>query len=583
MNIVNFSDYAPFIGKNGDCAEAIQRALADIRQADEASTLVFEKDTYPVYKDNCAVREYHTSNTDSVKYPQKTIGFLIESMHDLTIEGNGCTFMLHGDMMAFAVVKSKNIKLKNFSWDMEEPTTTQVSTAGASGKTVSYVAPESCPFTIKGRKLKWICGVSPYTGKPYYTQRNAHKCWCVVGYNRDTKVKRRYSFLKTPFSGAKKIVQTGPNSFDVHYWVKAPKPWNQVGMSCEMCASKRRPTAGAFIWESENVTCESVTVHYLHGFGWLTQMSKNVSFLHCNFIPNARGNYCTSYADLIHVSGAAGKIRIENCVFSHAHDDPINIHGTFTRVEKKKDDKTLILKYIHRQQGGFPQFHEGDEVVFYTRDTLEPLGGSEQVYTVVKAGLPGEDGNGLKSMTVTFAEPLPAELSEKIGLEPRYVAENITYTPEVEIRGCTFETIPTRGILCTTRKKVVIENNRFDNIAMACIFISNDSNEWYESGPVRDVTIQSNEFFIRETGQTEWKDTPAVYVHPVVKGGKIPKTPVHKNIVIQNNTVHLGHDRAFVIESVENLVVKNNIVLNEGTNAEKVVEYTGCKNVQSDL
>ena len=44
---------------------------------------------------------------------------------------------------------------------------------------------------------------------------------------------------------------------------------------------------------------------------------------------------------------------IENCVFGHAHDDPISLHGTFTRVERL-DARTLTLRYIHKQQGEFP-------------------------------------------------------------------------------------------------------------------------------------------------------------------------------------------------------------------------------------
>lgn len=583
MKVINFSDYNMLFGKNGDCAKAVIKALSDIKESGEECSLVFEKGTYHIYKDFCEVREYHTSNTDSVVYPKKTIGFLIEDQKNLTIDGGGCEFLFHGDVMAFAVVRSQNIKLLNFSWDMAEPTVTQLTTVSSNWNSITYAIPKTCPFKINGREIEWTCGTSPYTGKAYYTEKNCHDSWCSVGYNPENGIKLRYNFLNTPLSRIRSIKQTGEREVTVKYLFKAPKAWRAKGMSCEMCASKHRPTAGAFIWESENVTSQNVTVHYLHGFGWLTQMSKNVSFLNCRFEPNKKGNTCVSYADLIHVSGAGGKINIENCYFSHAHDDPINIHGTFTRAEKKLSKNSLQLKYVHPQQGGFPQFHEGDEVVFYSRDTLSPLCGEEKIYTVTKVGLPGGDGNDLKSMTVEFNEELPDEIMQKIGNEPKYVAENITYTPEVTIRNCVFDHIPTRGILCTTRKKVLIENNRFDHIAMACIFISNDSSDWYESGPVRDVTIRNNEFFIRESGQNEWKDAPAVYVHPVTKGGKIPQVPVHKNITIENNTVHLFHDKAFVIESVENLTLKNNNILNENSDSEKLFEFKMCKNINSDL
>ena len=42
------------------------------------------------------------------------------------------------------------------------------------------------------------------------------------------------------------------------------------------------------------------------------------------------------------------------------------------------------------------------------------------------------------------------------------------------ISGNHMKSIPTRGILCTTRQPVIIENNVFDNMAMANIYLSND-------------------------------------------------------------------------------------------------------------
>ena len=113
---------------------------------------------------------------------------------------------------------------------------------------------------------------------------------------------------------------------------------------------------------------------------------------------------------------------------------------------------------------------------------------------MVKSIDPGAGGNDLKTMTVTFDRDLPKEITAQIGPQPKYVAENVTYTAEVVIRNNFFTTIPTRGILCTQRRKVLIENNVFQNMAMASIFLSNDSNEWYESGPIRDLTIRGNTF-----------------------------------------------------------------------------------------
>ena len=67
--------------------------------------------------------------------------------------------------------------------------------------------------------------------------------------------------------------------------------------------------------------------------------------------------------------------------------------------------------------------------------------------------------------------------------------ENITWTPNVTIRNNLSEYVPTRGILCTTRGKVVIEKNVFRKHGMAAILLEDDARGWFESGLIRDMTI----------------------------------------------------------------------------------------------
>lgn len=565
--VVQVTDYGADPSGRKDSTIAVQKALEAAKQVDGAVKVVFPKGEYHFYKDFALKRKYHTSNTNSSDYPTKTIGILIEGQRDLTLEGNGSLFIMHGNMMALAVVNSDNVKLHGFSWDFATPTTSEM-TVVATGKnglntyTDFYVA-DNFHYEVKGKKtLVWNSEKSPYTGEVYWSEENQHRSFAVVAYDPSKQVVRRYAKKDGPLSNQKKIEKIGDNILRVTYRAGRAKP-HEPGMVFEMCSSSVRETAGAFLWESKDVTVENVNVHYMHGFGWLTQMCENVSFLNCNFTPReGTGRYCTSFADLIHVSGAKGTLTIENCNFSHAHDDPINIHGTFTRVKKKLDSHTLELEYVHDQQGGFPQYHSGDQVAFYSRDKLEQSEGA-QLYTVTSVVNPGEGGYHSKTMKVVFQEELPSDIDASIAREKKYVAENVTYTPIVKIKNCHFSNIPTRGILCTTRHPVVIENNTFVNMSMASIFLSNDSQDWYESGPIRDMTIRGNTFYIRPTFQTEWKYKSALYIHPVTKGGGLPSwsAPIHKNITVEDNTFYMQHDAVVKAESVENLKFRNNKVL----------------------
>lgn len=585
MTVFNILDFGGTGTGRGDCSQALEKVMDKIREHGGMATLLFPKGEYHFYKDHAPVRRVHTSNTDSCANPDKYCGFLIENQENLTVDGDGSLFVFHGNMQAVTVLKSKNIVLKNFAWDFAVPTTVEMKVKERSLFSTVFDIPDSFQWEMDGKDLLWY-EESLLDGHRYWQWKNQQKMYCVVGLDPDTGNCCRASITKGPFFAKRRITPLSERRIKVSYWRPAPK-YHKPGQVIQMCQNMKRECAGAFIWECDKVRVENVAVHYMNGFGFLTQMSRDVVFDQCRFVPNPHtAKQCTSFADLIHVSGAAGKIEITGCEFCNAHDDPINIHGTFTRVVKRLDSKTLLLEYVHKQQGGFPQFHPGDQVVFYSRDTLESIGGSdEHLYTVDTCTNPSEDGNTDKTMTVRFTEELPRNIADSLGIEKKYVAENVTYTPDVIIRGCKMYSIPTRGILCTTRGKVLIENNVFDGMTMASIFLSNDSGEWYESGPIRDMTIRRNTFYVLKALQKEWRDKGGVFIHPVTKGGKLPvwERPIHKNITIEDNVFYMEHDKAVKAESVENLVIRNNRIKRfQRTRQDETItayELKACKNV----
>ena len=583
---INVLDYGADPTGVRDSTTAIWEALQAAKEAEDDGKnqviLDFPKGEYHIYKDHAQVREYHTSNTNSIQSPEKTIGILIEGHKNLTINGNDSLFMMHGNIMALAVVESQNIVLQDFSWDFAVPTVSEMTIMEMGNENgrdyTDFYIPKCFPFEITGNTIKWYSEKSPYTGEYYWSETGIHNAYSIVGYLPEEEMTRAYFTNETPFQNVSSITKLDDTVVRITYTGNNRPAMQKVGMVLELASSAYRETAGAFTWESKNVVANRINVHFMHGFGWLIQMSEDVAYYECNFMPRENSGHITvSYADIIHASGAAGEIIIENCNFSNSHDDPINLHGTFTRVEKRKDDQTLQLKYIHTQQGGFPQYHIGDKVAFFTRDTLESTD-NETLYTVKEViSNPGEKGNDLRTMEISFEESLPTNLTDKIGNEPKYVAENVTYAPAVTIRNNTFKNVPTRGILCTTRNKVLIENNIFLNMSMATIYLSNDSDEWYESGPIRDMTIRNNTFYIKNIGRTSWEYAPAVYFHPVTKGGGLPSqdNPIHKNITIEDNTFFMDVDTVVKAESVENLTIRNNQVWR--TNPDVVIELESNK------
>lgn len=111
---------------------------------------------------------------------------------------------------------------------------------------------------------------------------------------------------------------------------------------------------------------------------------------------------------------------------------------------------------MHPQTYGFQSFLPGNQIEFIDAHSLMSLAPAK----VKKAEMKNE-----REILITLDRNIPQTIRDKKEL----VVENVTYTPEVLIRNNYFARIPTRGILVSTRRKVLIENNTILPYA----------NEWY--------------------------------------------------------------------------------------------------------
>ncbi len=562
-------------GQYGDITPKIIEILSFCKADDDKKIIRFEKGQYHFYWDSAEKRKVYASNTDTVRKPDMRCAINIENIKNLIIDGGDSEFIMHGRMVALRIFESDNIRLCNFSWDFPTAGTFEMHVKEVGKCHVDYTIPNNLQWKIDRGNIRWF-EKSIFSGEEYWHVMGHSNSHCVVGYDRITENVSRYPISKSPLAFRLKIKKTGENEVRVNYLKPVDKSLYFKGMSFEMCPNFERLCTGAFLNESSNISLENISVHYMHGFAFLVQMCENVTFKKCNFTPKEGSDrVCTSYADHIHVSGAKGKIHIEECKFANAHDDPINIHGTFTRVKKALDSRTIILEYVHSQQNAFKQYHKGDKVIFYNRENFSSFG-DEKEFTVESVVDPLNDGLSSKEMKVTFTEDLPDEIK----LSKAYAAENVTYTPEVYIGNCVFEKIPTRGILCTTKKKVLIENNVFAGLTMASIYLSNDCNNWYESGAIKDMTIRGNTFHIKKTPHTGAKS--AIFIDPIVAKSDKSVSVVHKNISIEDNEIYLENDEAVIAKYTDNLVIRNNkiyLYLNYPLDKSEIFSVENCTNV----
>ncbi|MBQ9229456.1 MAG: hypothetical protein IJ168_11600 [Eubacterium sp.] len=423
-------------------------------------------------------------------------------MNDITLDGGGAVFVIHGDLCALALLQCSRIRLKNFTVRYAAPSNVEFTVKAINNHSVTYQL-STAAYELNSNRLTFFAE-SPFSQARYFsfTDNDMTDCWvCHDGEN----VFRVWN-ESSPLSHVKEINRLSERELQIQYAELPPVKEDAV---YAVSPNHNRHTCGVFFGNCADIRCENITVNYLTGFGWLSQLCRELSFERLRFVP-APGYHVTSFADCLHICSCKGKVSVRDCTFTHSHDDAINIHGVFLRTKEIISEREAVFEFAHRQQGGYAPLFPGDRVKFYDRRNLAQIG---TVYTVKSV----KNNITAKTVAVVFDEPLP-------DLQPLLsVADNIDYHPEVEITDCVFRAIPTRGILCTTDKKAVICANTFSSVAMADIYISCDCNEWYESGPCENMQIFGNRF----------SKENAVVIEPICL--EEPVKNVHKNILIYDN------------------------------------------------
>lgn len=531
-----------------DSTPAVVAALRHAKRVDRDRPvrIVFSKGTYQLYPERAETRELYVSNTVGAdqRYRDKKIGLLVEDMHDVTIDGGGAKLVYHGLQTAFASIRSTDVTFTNFSFDYAAPQVIDA-TVATTGVTDGHAyrvlsIPAGSPYEVNGTHITWLGEKSPATGQPYWAGADGLEYTQI----HDPKAQRTWRADNPLFNDVASVTDLGGRRIRIDY-TTAARPAD-TGLVYQMRLIERTEP-GAFIWQSENVTMRSMNAYYLQSFGVVGQFSENISIDKVNFAPAPRsGRSTSSFADFVQMSGVKGKVSITRSVFDGPHDDPINIHGTYLEVVGKPGPSTLTLAYKHPQTAGFPQFAPGDKVEFATKRTMTALASPHAKVTAVDGPSGMDHDKPLTTMTVTFDRPIPAGV--EIG---GTVVENITATPSVVISGNVFRNVPTRGILVTTRKPVLITGNRFDGMSMASIYVSADAYQWYESGPVADLTIRGNSF-TRPSG-------PVIFVEPTNQVID-PATPVHRNISVVHNSFDIGDVTIVNAKSVGGFAFTGNTV-----------------------
>ena len=527
-----------------NASPVLQKALAKIKaeyKEGEKVILRFPEGRYEFHEKGAAVREYYISNHDQTN--PKKVGIALEDMKNLTLDGQGSEFVFHGRMLPVSLLRSENCLLKNFSIDFENPHIAQVKIVENDPQ--DGIVFEPAPW-VDYRIAKDSIFEAYGEG---WTMRHS---WGIA-FDGDTKhLVYNTSDIGCPTKGASEVA---PRRIHAPGWKDARLvPGTVVAMR-----GWGRPTPGIFLSHDVNTTIENVKVHYAEGMGLLAQLCENITLEKFGVClkGDADPRYFTTQADATHFSGCKGKIVSCNGLYEGMMDDAINVHGTYLKVVKRVDDRTLVGRYMHGQSWGFEWGCPGDEVQFIRANTMELVGKQNKIISI--RPYDKEQTEGAREFLITFQEPVDQVINEQSG----FGIENLTWTPEVLFSGNVIRNNRARGSLFSTPRKTIVENNLFDHTSGAAILLCGDCNGWFETGACRHVIIRKNRFVNALTNLFQFTNA-VISIYPEIPDLKGQQQYFHGGpeggIVIEDNEFETFDAPILYAKSVDGLVFRNNTI-----------------------
>ena len=506
----------------------------------DGDTVTLEKKRYDVRQDDSFVQTgYFCSNTAKKhENPEGTrySAIYLKNKKNITIDGNGAEIMVHGRMTPLLFDGCENIKVHNLTIDYFCPTMSEFRVLKNDCGEVIFRINDECLFRTEGNDIIWQ-GENDADGKPYWEMAHTVQGRYVKVLDPVTEKCTDFNRLHLAFE---KLTQTDAHTVKGTLVNRdAPLPEGSIVQTRSIV----RDQTGSLFNRCKDLEFTNLRVKFMHGLGIVSQFCDTVTFRDCDFTP-AEGRTAASTADFFQFSGCRGALTIESCKAQGAHDDYVNVHGTHLRIiEADEAEKSITVRFMHPETWGFQAFEKGDTLEFIKWDTLIPYG------ETVVANYEKINDTDIK---LWLDRALPDIV---IGKD---VVENASWTPSLYVRGCDFGPTCGRGILCTTRNEVVIENNRFRKLWGPALLIEDDCNFWFESGYTRSIVFRNNIVDGCEYA-TMWEAAPVIRCTPKVMDENSTEF-VHKKLVIEGNTFlnPTEEKHSFRLEYIENVEIKNN-------------------------
>jgi hypothetical protein len=528
------------LGNGVDATITVRNAIQKLR-AKKGNKLILEKGEYHFWPKMAEEKYLYISNND---HSLKSIAFDLSGLENVEVDGSGSTFIFHGYISPFLLEKSKNITVKNLSFDYARTFHSEGKIVNAYKDSLDLSFSKDFPYSVDNYRLN-------FKDK----ENNSYPFGHLLEF--DAVKKEVAPFALDYINGVENLIakQITPDLVRIYL----PGLKGNVG-NILVFESKNRLVPGIMISDSENISISHVTAYHAGGMGVIAQKSKNI-FLDNFNVKAGEGRMVSLTADATHFANCSGKISIQNCVLQNQMDDAGNIHGVYAQIDSIKSDKEIIIKLAHFQQQGVDYFAVNDSVEFVIPKYLE---------TYAKNSIVSLERINKTYIKVIFKNPLSSNVKagDNLGV--------LSDSPDVIIKNCTIQKNRARGFLIGTKGKVLIENNYFHTWWGAIDLYANGT-DWFEQGGVADLTIKGNIFDNCNYGLNVGLGVIIVLAN--MEFNPANPTYYNKNILIVNNTFKVFNPNILNMKSVDGLTFRKNKI--EYTNTYKLPEWYATQKIEA--
>lgn len=540
MKTIYASDFG--IKDKKEIAAELTKLFKSVGATDGEKTVAFERGTYYIDSRKCEQHMMFITNTvGDMEFAENEVphlnraAFYLEKISDLTVDGNGSVFVIDGKASNAAIVKCKNITLKNIEIRHSNPDLHELRVVKKRMFSVDFAIDRESSYETERNNLIFY-------GDGYRTVNDKNAGWIGhIGKNSEDRLSRvlnpLFACVKVSDIGDRKIRVRYPNT---HRFKKGDRYY---------IYDVRRQYVGIFIDGSEDITLENIKQRFNYSLAVVAQDSENITVDSVEFAPHeGSAKMMASLADFIQICMCRGRTVIKNSYFDGAGDDLLNIHGIHFKITDV-NGKKITVRFMHPQTHGFNPLRAGDKIAYIDPKSLVETG---EAY--------------IESSVQTNEYELVLTVSDTTAAKVGAVIEDVSACSQLEFVNNFSTRIITRGLLITTREKVTVENNRFVSTAMSGILLSDDAESWYESGMCRDVTVRNNTFDC--CGKTP------VLIKPE---NRIYSGAVHKNVKILGNTFKKYDGVCIDAKATDGITVRGNSFANS-----KKIKTVNCNRVDAE-